>query len=245
MNKMERIRVENVSKKFKIGVRRKETVIGMLISFLSGREPRRSFWSLRDVSLSVNASEIVGLIGKNGSGKSTLLRTIAGIYRKDSGTIETKGKVIPLISLNSGMEGRLTTRESIYKCCSLFGLTRKQTKSRMKSILEFSELSEFIDTKVYQLSDGMRLRISFSIAIHCNPDIVLADEMFETGDESFKIKSAKKIKELVKSGVSVLLVSHELALIEKYCKRAIWLEKGRIVKKGNCKEVIEAYKRNG
>jgi len=196
---------------------------------------------LREISFSVEGGEVVGIVGENGSGKSTLLRIIAGIYDRDGGEVKTKGKIIPLINLNIGLMDRLTMEDNIYLCCGLFGLSRKETKRSFDSIVEFSELINFVNTKIYQFSEGMKQRLSFSIAVHCNPDILLLDEVFEVGDEDFKIKSANKIKDFVKSGVTVLLVSHELQLIERYCDRAIWLDKGSIVKQGKAQEVVERY----
>jgi ABC-type polysaccharide/polyol phosphate transport system ATPase subunit len=237
---MERIIVERAGKKFKIGFKKGQSALARAVSLFSGREARKIIWALKDVSFTVEDREIVGIIGKNGSGKSTLLRAIARIYDCDRGRIKTKGKIISLISLNIGMQPRLTMEDNIYLCCSLFGLSRKKTKQRFKTIVEFSELENFVNTKLYQFSEGMKQRLAFSIAIHCNPDILLLDEVFEVGDKEFKIKSAEKIKEIVKKGGAVLLVSHEMWMIEKYCKRVIWLDKGGLVKDGN-KKVLRNY----
>lgn len=237
---MERIIVREVGKKFKIGFKKGQGALARLVSFFSGREARKIIWALKDVSFSINEGEIVGIIGKNGSGKSTLLRTIARIYKKNRGRVRTKGKIVSLINLNIGMQPRLTMRDNIYLCCSLFGLSQKSIKQRFNSIVEFSELETFVNTKLYQFSEGMKQRLAFSIAIHCNPDILLLDEVFEVGDKKFKIKSADKIKEIVKRGASILLVSHEMWMIEKYCDRVIWMDKGEIVKDGD-KRIIKEY----
>ena len=132
-------------------------------------------------------------------------------------------------------------KDNIYMCCSFFGLSKKETEKRFDSIIDFSELQDFINTKIYQFSEGMKQRLSFSIAIHCNPKILLVDEVFEVGDEEFKIKSVNKMKQMIKQGASILLVSHDINLIKKYCDRVIWLEKGKIIKQGNTKEVIRKY----
>ena len=242
---MKRIIVDNVRKKFKIGFKREQTTLARLVSLFSGREAKRVIEALKGVSFSVEAGEVLGIIGENGSGKSTLLRVIAGIYDKDAGKVGVNGKIVSLINLNVGLMERLTMKDNIFLCCSLFGLPQKEINQKLSSIIQFAELEPFLGTKLYQFSEGMKQRLAFSIAIHCNPQILLLDEIFAVGDEDFRKKSADKIKELVKQGISVVLVSHELWMIEKYCDRVIWLEKGKIVKKGKTKEVVKEYVRGG
>lgn len=239
---MKRIIVEDVSKKFRIGSKKGRGTLAKFISLFSGREPKRVIWALNEVSLNANAGEIIGIIGKNGSGKSTLLRIIAGIYDKDEGEVKTDGKIISLINLHIGLWERLTMEENIYVCCPFFGLSKNEIKKRFDSMVEFSELGNFVNTKIYQFSQGMRQRLSFSIAAHCNPDILLIDEVFEVGDEGFRIKSANRIKDFIKNGTTVLLVTHELWMVEKYCNRAIWLDQGKIVKSGNVESILTEYK---
>jgi len=237
----ERIRVENVSKKFKIGFKKSESALSRIVSLFSGREPRKTLEAVKDVSLKVNQKEIVGIIGKNGSGKSTLLRTIAGIYRQDSGKIEVNGKVVPVISLDRSLHGRLTMKENIFLIGSLFGLSNRKIKERLDEIIAFSDLKDFADTKVYQFSEGMKMRLVFSIAVYSSADILLLDEVFEVGDENFRKKSANKIKELIKNGASAVLVSHNLDLIKKYCDRALWMDNGIVKKEGTAAEIIKEY----
>lgn len=240
---MERIIVENVSKKFKIGFKKNQSALARFVSLFSGIEPKRIIWALKEVSFSVSSEKIVGIVGKNGSGKSTLLRIIAGIYDVDSGKVSTNGKIVSLINLSMGLKEKLMMEDNIYICCSLLGLSIKEIKKRFNSIVEFSELGNFIDTKIYQFSEGMKQRLAFSIAIHCYPDILLLDEVFEVGDKEFKVKSTKKIKEFTKNGTTVLLVSHGLDIVERYCDRVIWLDEGRIVRIGDTKEVLNEYQR--
>lgn len=241
---MERVVVDNISKKFRIGFKKDQGALARFISLFSGVEPKRVIWALKDISFTVNRGEIVGIIGENGSGKSTLLRVIAGIYDEDSGEVKTDGRIISLISLEIGLKDRLSMEDNIYVCCPFFGLPRKEIKKRFDSIVEFSGLRNFVNTKIYQFSQGMRQRLTFSIAAHCDPDILLLDEIFEVGDEEFKFKSANKIKEFVKSGIAVLLVSHALGVVEKYCDRVIWLDNGKAVKIGDTKEVVREYIQN-
>ncbi|OGJ19869.1 hypothetical protein A3K73_02650 [Candidatus Pacearchaeota archaeon RBG_13_36_9] len=238
-----RIIVENVSKKFKIRFKKNQSVLARLTSLFSGREPKKTIHALKDISFEARKGEIIGIIGENGSGKSTLLRCIAGIYDYE-GKIKVNGRIISIINLGVGFHYRLTMKENIYLCCSLFGLSRRKTKEVFPSIIEFSELENFVNTKLYQFSSGMKNRLAFSIAIHCSPEILLLDEVFEIGDERFKIKSAGKIKELVKQGASVVLVSHDLKMVDKYCHRAILMEGGKIKEEGKAREIIWQYKKS-
>jgi len=238
----ERIIIENVSKKFKIGFKKNQSALARLISLFSGKEPQRTIAALKNISLKCYSGEIFGIIGENGSGKSTLLRCIAGIYDYE-GTIKSEGKIISLINLNVGLQPRLTMKDNIFLCCSLFGLGNKEIKKRFNSIVEFSGLKNFVNTKIYQFSEGMKARLAFSIAIHCNPEILLLDEVFGVGDETFKAISSRKIKELVSNGALVILVSHDLEMIEKYCDRVIWMEKGKIKREGETNEIIREYKK--
>ena len=243
MEKTKKIIVENLSKKFKIGFKKNRSTLARIAGFFSGKEPKRILKALNNVSFEVLEGEVVGIIGKNGSGKSTLLRILAEIYPVYSGKVRVNGKIIPLINLNAGLQLRLTMKENIFLLGSLFGLGQKTIKKRFSSIVEFAGLEEFVNTKIYQFSEGMKERLAFSIAIHCNLDVLLLDEIFAVGDEEFRIRSAEKIKELAKKGVSVVFVSHELWMIEKYCDRVIWMERGEIVKEGSARDIIKEYKK--
>jgi ABC-type polysaccharide/polyol phosphate transport system ATPase subunit len=238
---MKRIELNNISKKFKIGVKKRQSALSRFVSYFSGQEPKKIIWALRDVSFSVSKGEIVGIIGKNASGKSTLLRVIAGIYKENQGVVSTSGKVISLINLNLGMMPRLSMKDNIYLTCSLFGLTNQEVDNNFNSILDFSELADYINTKIYQFSEGMKQRLAFSIAMHCNPNILLLDEVFEVGDEAFRDKSALKIQEFINNEGAVILVSHELTLLEKHCNKIIWLDQGRVVVEDKPREVISRY----
>ena len=227
----EAIIVKNLSKKFRIGFIKKQSALGRFCSFFSGREPKKIIWAVKDVSFTAYPGEMLGIIGDNGSGKSTLLRIIAGIYAPNAGEIKTKGKVVSLINLQSGLKDRLTMEENIYLLGSLFGMGQKEIRKKFNQIVEFSELKEFLKTKIYQFSQGMRHRLFFSIAVYCNPDILLLDEILEVGDHHFKEKCGKKIKELSRSGTCVILVSHDMDVIGKYCTRVIKMQSGTILEK--------------
>jgi len=163
------------------------------------------------------------------------------VYQPDCGNVFTRGKIISLINLNIGMQERLTMKDNIYLVSSLFGISREIIKKRFDLIVKFADLEEFVNTKLYQFSNGMLQRLAFSIAIHSNPKILLLDEVFAVGDEDFRKKSAERIQELVKGGASVILVSHELWMIEKYCGRVIWMKDGRIYREDGV-GVLEEYR---
>ena len=240
---LKRIEIENLSKTFKIGFKKLQGTLSRVYSIFSGREPKKIVNVLSKISLSLYSGEILGLIGENGSGKSTLLRCIAGIYEFDSGNMSINGKVIPLINLNIGMQYRLSMKDNIYLIGSLFGMSKEEIDNEFNSIVEFSGLSEYTETKLYQFSNGMLQRLAFSIAIHSKPDILLLDEVFEVGDEDFKKKSSEKIKSLVRDGSSVILVTHELLMVQKYCTRAVWLKNGEIHDEGETKKILKEYKK--
>jgi len=239
---MKRIIIENLEKEFSIGFLKKQSSFQWLLSFFSGREPKKVIKVLDNISLKVNSGEIVGIIGSNGSGKSTLLRIIAGIYDYKKGNVTVNGKIISIINLGIGLKERLTMKENIFLVGSLFGMSQEEIKSKLNSIVEFSGLKEFVNTKIYQFSAGMLQRLAFSISVHSNPEILLLDEVFEVGDEDFREKSAERIKELVRAGATVVLVSHDLQMVEKHCNEIIWMEQGKIRESGKTKEVLGSYK---
>ena len=239
---MKRIKAENVSKKFMIGFKKNQSALQRFIELFSGVEPRRVIWAVRDVSVSVEKGKITALVGKNGSGKSTFLRIVAGIYRQEEGTVDVHGKILSLISLSAGLREKMTMQDNVWLCCSLFGLSSSDMRKRFDSIIEFAELEDFLNTKIYQFSEGMKQRLVFSIAVHCDSDILLLDEIFGVGDIGFRQKSVEKIQELVGQGKSVLIASHDMNMVETYCHNAVWLEKGRVRLEGGAKEVVRAYR---
>jgi len=220
--------IKNLCKKFKIGAKKKQSALARIYSFFSGREAKKTIWEVKDVSFSAFPGELVGIIGDNGSGKSTLLRIIAGIYYASAGEVKVTGKIVSLINLQTGLKDRLTMEENIYLLGSLFGISQKEVREKFDQIIEFSELKDFLKTKIYQFSQGMRHRLFFSVAIHCRPDILLLDEILEVGDQHFKEKCGRKIRELAHKGVCIILVSHDMDIIKKYCTRVVRMSAGTI-----------------
>ena len=238
----ERLVLRNISKTFNIGFKKKKSFLSAIINFIFKKEARKKIKVLDKLSLKVGSGEIIGIVGDNGSGKSTLLRIIAGIYKNYEGEVFSKGKIISLINLIVGLKDRLTMRDNIFLCCALFGLSKKEIKKKFDNIVEFSELKEFLDTKIYQFSEGMKQRLAFSIAINCNPDILLLDEVFEVGDSDFRKRSSTRIKEVTEKGGCVLLVSHDMELVNKYCSKVIWMRGGTIFDEGTPDEIIQKYR---
>jgi ABC-type polysaccharide/polyol phosphate transport system ATPase subunit len=240
---MIRISLKHISKKFLIGGEKKKGFLKEIISALSGREQKKEILVLNDLSLEVHSGTILGIIGKNGSGKSTLLRIMASIYFADQGTVTMNGKVISIIHLGTAFKERLTMKENIFLVGSLFSMSQREIQQRFDEIVRFSELQDFINTKIYQFSAGMLQRLAFSIAIYSEPNILLLDEVFEVGDESFRKKSAAKIKDLVTHGTTVVLVTHDLEMLRKQCEGVIWLADGKIKMQGTPEDILYHYVR--
>lgn len=238
---MKTVILEKVSKEFKIGYKKRGSTLKSFIGLFSGKSPKKTIPVLKEISFSLEEGETVGIIGDNGSGKSTLLRIIAGIYSHDSGVVETHGKIVSLINLGAGLKVRLTMRDNIYLLGALFGMSQKEVKKKMPKIVDFSGLKEFLDTQVYQFSEGMIQRLVFSIVVYANPKILLLDEVFEIGDEDFKKKSVEKIKELVRRGATAILVSHDMVTIERYCHRVICLSENKVSKIGLVSMIKKDY----
>ena len=242
-----RITVDNVSKKFSIGFKEKKGLLARVLEFVSGvYSEKKELAVLQNVSFEVKEGEVAGLIGKNGSGKTTLLRIIAGIYQPDLGNVKTNGKVVYLSGLGQGLSPKLTMRENIFLMGSIMGLGQNDIKKRFNQIVEFSGLKDFTDTKVLQFSSGMVTRLNFSVTINClehhKPEILLLDEVFNAGgDLDFQSKGIEKMEELIKGGATVIMASHNLEIIKKYCNKAILLKNGQAIKIGPSEEVVGEY----
>lgn len=246
------IKFSNVSKRFILHHERPRSFQEMVVSLFGLRAPSRrgvampqpaneEFWALRDVNFGIYAGEAVGIIGENGSGKSTTLKLISRILEPTSGSVSVKGKVSALLELGTGFHPDLTGRENIFLNGSLLGIPRKEMVARYESIVEFSELQEFIDTPIKHYSSGMIMRLGFAVAINVDPDILLTDEVLAVGDEAFQRKCLEQIALLRKRGVTILYVSHALDSVRGLCKRAIWLDHGRLIADGPAGDVVDQY----
>jgi ABC-2 type transport system ATP-binding protein/lipopolysaccharide transport system ATP-binding protein len=228
------ILVENVSKKFVLHHNRTMSLKARFIGLFKQRWRQRDedFHALEDISFQVQRGEAFALMGPNGSGKSTLLQIIAGILKPTTGRVETSGRVAPLIELGVGFHPELTGEENIYLNASLYGFSNKEIRNRFDEIVEFSELRPFIDVPVKNYSSGMFVRLGFSVAVHLDPEILLADEILSVGDAQFQEKSLGRILELRRNGMTLLLVSHSMEMVRNFCDRFIRLEHGRVVESG-------------
>lgn len=197
---------------------------------------------LRNCNLKIYKGETFGIMGKNGSGKSTLLRTISGIMKPSGGSIEVHGKVAPMMALGVGLEPELTGLENIKLLGTLMGLTNKEIKESIDSIIEFSELSIYdIESQVKRYSQGMIARLAFSITVAKDPQILIVDEALTVGDLGFKQKCAKRIEEIRKNGSTIIYVSHHIEDIQNICTRGCYIKSGEIIKVGPMNEIIKIY----
>ena len=213
-----------------------------LVGLVGGRRDlRETFWALRDVGFDVARGETLGLIGHNGCGKSTLLQIIAGILEPDAGTVTTSGRITSLLELGAGFSPDLSGRDNVFLNASLHGVPAAVIRAKFDEIVAFAELGRFIDTPVRNYSSGMYMRLGFSVAAHLDPEIVLVDEALAVGDESFQRKCLRKIQQFQADGVTVIIVSHDLLLVERLCSRACLLQRGELVAVGPAADVISRY----
>ena len=189
----------------------------------------KEFWADKDVTFKLEKGDMLGIIGSNGAGKSTLLKAITGIMIPTYGTLETNGTIAALLELGSGFDADMTVRENTYLRGALLGYTREFLDSKYDEIIHFAELDEFQDYEFKQLSSGMKSRLAFSIACLVNPDIIILDEVLSVGDGAFRKKSGDKMKEILDSGVTGLLVSHTISQVRELCNKVLWLDHGKQV----------------
>jgi ABC-2 type transport system ATP-binding protein len=199
------------------------------------------FWALRDVSLEIPRGQSIGLIGSNGAGKSTLLSIMAGAVFPTSGQVRVRGRIGALLELGAGFHPDLTGRENVYLNASLLGLRRRDVQRLFDSILEFSELDEFIDVQLRNYSSGMRVRLGFAVAVHIDPQILLVDEALSVGDQSFQHKCVRRVLDFKKQGKTLVLVTHSMHLAKTLCDRVLWLHHGTVRADGKPDEVVAAY----
>lgn len=215
--------------------------VGLAYKVSKSSAGNQLYWVLRDVSFDLYKGETLGIIGRNAAGKSTLLRMLAGIIEPDRGEMKCYVRNISLLSLRAGFNPHLTGRENAIMSGILLGLRRKEVERRLGSIIEFSELGDFIDMPLRSYSSGMQTRLGFAVGIYVDPDVLLIDEALEVGDAEFRKKSGEKIREKVRSDRTVVFVSHNVKAIESLCDRAVWIEEGVSKMQGPTKEVTASY----
>ena len=233
------IRVTNLSKRYEIYANPRDRLrqfVAPRLQRLAGQPPKqyfREFWALRDLSFSVGRGETVGIIGRNGSGKSTLLQMICGTVSPTSGLVNTRGRVAALLELGAGFNTEFTGRENVLLNAAILGFPQEEMEARMREVLAFSELGDFLNQPVKTYSSGMYSRLAFSIAIHVDPQILIVDEALAVGDARFVAKCMRRIKDIQDRGATILFVSHDVGSVRTLCQRVIWLDKGRLVEQGD------------
>jgi len=230
-----------VYKSFKIPLDKIDSLRGLFISIFK-KKTFEKFFALSDVSFEINRGEFFGIVGSNGSGKSTLLKILSGVYTPNLGGISIKGAVSPFLELGIGFNPELSGRDNIYLNATVLGLTKDQVDKKFDQIVDFSELGRFIDQKIKNYSSGMQVRLAFSVSIHANREILLMDEVLAVGDASFQAKCMKEFYRYKKEGKTVVLVSHNLSVIEQYCDRALFLDSGEVIAIGDAREVVQKYR---
>lgn len=236
--------VEGVSKRYWLaeGPRTFQQALGQLVGAARRGTP---FWALRDVSFSVGRGEAVGLIGHNGAGKSTLLRLLCGLGRPTSGQVRVSGRVAALLELGVGFHPQLSGRENLYVSAIVAGLQRAQVEARFNEIVDFAEIGPFLDQPLRTYSAGMKMRLAFAVAAHVDPDILIVDEVLAVGDQAFQQRCVERIERFRSAGATLLIVSHDMSMVRRFCDRAILFQHGQIVKDGPADLVAEAYERLG
>lgn len=232
------ISVTNVSKCYQIYDRPQHR---LLQSIFRRKKYFRDFWALREVSLTVNRGEVLGIIGRNGAGKSTLLQAICGTATPTSGSISVQGRIAALLELGAGFNPEFSGRENAILNAAILGMTRDEIDARLPDIIAFAELADFIDEPVKTYSSGMFVRLAFAVAIHVSPDILIIDEALAVGDLAFRNKCIERIQKLMASGVTILFVTHDISTLQLLCSRVVWLDHGRVRAIGDPVRVSQDY----
>lgn len=236
------LKVKNVSIKYITGDFKSIGLKEYVMRRLKGNYTVKEFWANRNITFNLQEGDMLGIIGTNGAGKSTLLKAVSGIMRPSEGTIVRHGTIAALLELGSGFDGDLTVKENAYLRGAMLGYTRKFMDETYEQIIDFAELKEFEDRPFKQLSSGMKSRLAFSIASLVRPDILILDEVLSVGDGAFRKKSEAKMKEIINSGATTILVSHSLNQVRSMCSKILWLHKGRQITFGSdVKKICDEY----
>lgn len=235
------LKVEDVSVIYKVTKERIKSIKEYAIRRIRMEVLTEDFWALRNVNLELERGEVFGIVGRNGAGKSTLLKVVARVLRPTQGRVWVKGYVAPLLEMGAGFHVELTGRENIFLYGSLLGFSRREMEEKFERIVEFAELSEFIDSPLRTYSTGMVTRLGFSIATDVQPDILIVDEILGVGDEAFQRKSRERMLGFCEQGATVILVTHNSDLMRSMCDRAMWLDRGEMKMIGPADEVADAY----
>ena len=241
----EAIKADEVDFSYRVLTNHQSSLKTLFKDFINGKVRVENYQALKGLTFSVKNGETVAIIGKNGAGKSTLLKLLAQVVPPTLGELRVIGSVAPMIELGAGFNPELTGRENIIFYSALLGRDIKKVKERVKEIADWAGVTDHLDYQLRTYSSGMVARLAFSIATDQVPDLLLIDEVLSVGDGEFALKSKKRMQEIITSGTTVILVSHDLATITELANRVIWLEKGQIKMVGNTSEVIAAYQASG
>jgi lipopolysaccharide transport system ATP-binding protein len=257
MNRSVAIKVEGLGKRYRIthgsaGYRTlRETLSDIVMSPIrrlrhgSADSQVEDFWALKDVSLEVEPGEVVGVVGRNGAGKSTFLKVLSRITRPTTGRVTLEGRVGSLLEVGTGFHPELSGRENIYLNGAILGMSRREITAKFDEIVEFSEISQFLDTPVKRYSSGMYVRLAFAVAAHLEPEILLVDEVLAVGDAAFQRKCMGKMGQVARQGRTILFVSHNMAAITRLCQRALWFDQGRLRESGPAERIVVDYLASG
>lgn len=238
------IKVDHVSKDFRLPHEKVGSVKNLFVNamrYVSSKKSYEMQHALRDVSFEIKKGEFFGIVGRNGSGKSTLLKMMAGIYQPNKGKITVNGKLVPFIELGVGFSPELSGRENVFLNGALLGFSEKEVKDQYDDIVAFAELEAFMDQKLKNYSSGMQVRLAFSISIRAQSDILLIDEVLAVGDEAFKHKCYKYFESLKEQKKTVVLVSHDMGSVKRFCDKALLIHDGKIAAEGETDEVANKY----
>lgn len=237
----EAVVAKNIVKSFRIPLEGSNGLKQKLINTLKGRRGYRDFTPLNNISFTVNEGDFFGIVGKNGSGKSTLLKTIAGIYEPNKGSIHVNGSLVPFIELGVGFNPELTGKENVFLNGALLGFSRKEISAMYNEIVDFAELHEFMEERLKNYSSGMQVRLAFSIAIKAKGDILLLDEVLAVGDAAFQQKCFDYFEQLKKDKKTIIIVTHDMNAVKRFCNRALIIKNGVIEKIGKPSEIADLY----
>ncbi len=235
------VSVKHVSKKFKLYHEKRDTIFEAVIGLFQRKQNSEILQALDDISFDVKHGEIFGIVGPNGGGKSTLLRIISKIYAPDSGSVDVKGTIIPILALGLGFHPELTAITNIYQSSILLGFPKEEISKRVDDIIKFAELEKFADTKVKNFSAGMQMRLAFATSVLVNPDILILDEVFAVGDVNFQKKCFDTIMDFKKRGKAIIYVSHDMEGIKNFCDTVMYLKQGKVGMIGSAEETVNAF----
>lgn len=235
------VKVENATVRFNMATENIDNLKEYFVKLVQGKLMFQEFLALKNISFEIKRGEAWGIIGTNGSGKSTLLKLISGILKPYKGSVEVNGSIAPLIELGAGFDMNLTARENIYLNGTLLGHTKKFMEEHFDEIVDFAELWDFLDVPMKNYSSGMQARLGFAVATMVRPDILIVDEILAVGDYKFTQKCNARMREMLDSGTTLLLVSHSIDDVKTMCNRAVWIDKGNMMMQGDAQEVCDAY----